>query len=47
VERLATEVGVSLRRVGAAGGATLFGVEVSRLRDAWEGPELDPSGPAT
>ena len=36
VDRLADDFGVPLRRVGTAGGATLFGVEVSRLRGAWE-----------
>jgi phosphoribosylformylglycinamidine synthase len=36
LERVASELGVPLRRVGTAGGATLLGVEVSRLRDARE-----------
>jgi phosphoribosylformylglycinamidine synthase len=36
VERLATELGVPLNGIGTAGGATLFGVEVSHQRDAWE-----------
>jgi phosphoribosylformylglycinamidine synthase II len=34
---LADELGVPLRAAGAAGGDTLLGVEVARLRDAWEG----------
>jgi phosphoribosylformylglycinamidine synthase len=34
---LAEEIGVPLRAVGRAGGATLLGVEVARLREAWEG----------
>ena len=37
LERLAAEVGVSLRAIGTAGGATLLGVEVARLHEAWEG----------
>jgi phosphoribosylformylglycinamidine synthase subunit PurL len=37
LERLAAELGVPLRAIGDAGGATLLGVEVARLRDAWEG----------
>jgi phosphoribosylformylglycinamidine synthase II len=36
LERLAAELGVPLLRAGTAGGATLFGVEVSQLRDARE-----------
>jgi phosphoribosylformylglycinamidine synthase subunit PurL len=36
IETLAGEVGVALRRVGAAGGGTLLGVELQRLRSAWE-----------
>jgi len=36
LERLAAELGVPLLRAGTAGGATLFGVEVSHLRDARE-----------
>jgi phosphoribosylformylglycinamidine synthase subunit PurL len=36
LERLADELGVPLRRAGTAGGATLFGVEVSHPRDARE-----------
>jgi phosphoribosylformylglycinamidine synthase II len=36
IEALAGEVGVALRRVGAAGGGTLLGVELQRLRSAWE-----------
>ncbi len=34
---LAQEYGVPLRTAGRAGGATLLGVEVARLRQAWEG----------
>jgi phosphoribosylformylglycinamidine synthase len=34
---LAEELGVSLRRLGAAGTGTLLGVEVARLRSVWEG----------
>jgi phosphoribosylformylglycinamidine synthase len=37
VESLGSEVGVSLRRIGAVGGGTLLGVELERLRSAWEG----------
>jgi phosphoribosylformylglycinamidine synthase len=37
IERLAGEQGVPLRRLGKAGGATLLGVELARLRGAWEG----------
>jgi phosphoribosylformylglycinamidine synthase len=36
VQALAREHGVELRHVGRAGGGTLLGVEVERLRDAWE-----------
>ncbi len=36
LERLASELGVPLLRAGTTGGATLFGVEVSRLREARE-----------
>jgi hypothetical protein len=36
LERLAAELGIPLLRAGTAGGATLFGVEVSLLRDARE-----------
>ena len=36
LEGLATELGVPLRRIGTAGGATLFGIEVSHLRDTRE-----------
>ncbi len=32
----AGEAGVATRRIGTVGGATLFGIEVARLRDAWE-----------
>jgi phosphoribosylformylglycinamidine synthase subunit PurL len=35
LEQLAAEIGVPLRAVGAAGGSTLLGVELSDLRDAW------------
>ncbi len=34
---LAAEIDVPLRRVGSAGGVSLLGVELDRLRDAWEG----------
>ena len=34
---LAAKLGVPVRGIGLAGGATLFGVELSRLRSAWEG----------
>jgi phosphoribosylformylglycinamidine synthase subunit PurL len=36
VERLAAETGTKIRRVGEAGGGTLLGVELERLRRAWE-----------
>jgi len=36
LQELAGEVGVAVRRMGTVGGDTLFGIEVSRLRDAWE-----------
>jgi phosphoribosylformylglycinamidine synthase len=36
LEHLASELGVPLLRAGTAGGATLFGAEVSQLRDARE-----------
>ena len=36
VERLAAKSGVPLRRVGSVGGGTLLGVELARLRRAWE-----------
>ena len=36
VERVASEIGVPIRVVGTAGGGTLLGVELSRLRSAWE-----------
>jgi hypothetical protein len=33
--------GVATCRIGTVGGDTLFGIEVARLRDAWEsGSEL-------
>ncbi len=46
LEELAGELDVPLRCVGVAGGGTLLGVEVGRLREAWEGPApgLDPDG---
>jgi phosphoribosylformylglycinamidine synthase len=37
VEHVASELGVPLRVVGTAGGGTLLGVELTRLRSAWEG----------
>jgi phosphoribosylformylglycinamidine synthase len=37
VEALADELGVPLRRIGAVGGGTLLGVELERLRSAFEG----------
>jgi phosphoribosylformylglycinamidine synthase II len=37
MRRLAVDRDVSLQSVGTAGGATLLGVEVDRLRGAWEG----------
>jgi phosphoribosylformylglycinamidine (FGAM) synthase-like enzyme len=36
VESVASELSVPLRRIGEAGGDTLLGVELSRLRSAWE-----------
>jgi phosphoribosylformylglycinamidine synthase len=36
LESIAVEQGVPLRRVGEVGGATLLGVELQRLRSAWE-----------
>jgi phosphoribosylformylglycinamidine synthase subunit PurL len=36
IEALAGGLGVPLRRVGEAGGGTLLGVELQRLRSAWE-----------
>jgi phosphoribosylformylglycinamidine synthase II len=36
LESVAAELGVPLRRVGEAGGGTLLGVELQRLRSAWE-----------
>ena len=40
LERLAEESGTKIRRVGDAGGATLLGVELERLRRAWtDSPE--------
>jgi phosphoribosylformylglycinamidine synthase subunit PurL len=35
LERLASELGVRLQRIGVAGGATLLGVELAELRTAW------------
>jgi phosphoribosylformylglycinamidine synthase len=35
--RLAADLGVSVQGIGLAGGATLFGVELARLRDSWRG----------
>jgi phosphoribosylformylglycinamidine (FGAM) synthase-like enzyme len=37
VQSLARELEVPLEAIGRAGGATLLGVEVVRLREAWEG----------
>jgi phosphoribosylformylglycinamidine (FGAM) synthase-like enzyme len=37
VLQLAGELGVPVHGVGLVGGATLFGLELSRLRHAWEG----------
>jgi phosphoribosylformylglycinamidine synthase II len=37
LERLADEVRVPLREIGRAGGASLLGVEVAQLREAWRG----------
>ena len=36
IEALAGEVGVAVRRVGEVGGGTLLGVELQRLRSAYE-----------
>jgi len=36
LERIAAETGAKIRRVGEAGGGTLLGVELERLRAAWE-----------
>ena len=36
IESVASELSVPLRRIGEAGGGTLLGVELSRLRSAWE-----------
>jgi phosphoribosylformylglycinamidine synthase subunit PurL len=36
IESVAAELGVPLRRIGEAGGATLLGVALDRLRSAWE-----------
>jgi phosphoribosylformylglycinamidine synthase len=36
IEDVADELSVPLRRVGEAGGGTLLGVELQRLRSAWE-----------
>jgi phosphoribosylformylglycinamidine synthase II len=48
VRALAHELGVTLRHVGSAGGDTLLGVELDRLREAWEAVPAglsDPEGP--
>ncbi|MBA2642953.1 MAG: hypothetical protein H0U82_08515, partial [Actinobacteria bacterium] len=39
VQELAAAIGVPVRAVGSAGGATLLGVELDRLRVAWEGSD--------
>ncbi len=39
VERVASEFGVPIRVIGTAGGDTLLGVELPRLRSAWEGSD--------
>ena len=39
VQRIAADVDVPLRVLGAAGGATLLGVEIAELRAAWEGDD--------
>jgi phosphoribosylformylglycinamidine synthase len=39
VRSLAEELGVPLWEVGAVGGGTLLGVELERLRYAWQGTE--------
>jgi phosphoribosylformylglycinamidine synthase len=45
LERLASSVGVPLRAIGRAGGATLLGVEIARLREAWTADAgSDPEG---
>jgi phosphoribosylformylglycinamidine (FGAM) synthase-like enzyme len=36
IERIAETSGVPLSRVGEVGGGTLLGVELQRLRSAWE-----------
>jgi phosphoribosylformylglycinamidine synthase len=36
IEELAEDEGVALRRLGRAGGGTLLGVELERLRSSWE-----------
>jgi len=36
LQELAGDAGVATRRIGTVGGDTLFGIEVARLRDAWE-----------
>jgi phosphoribosylformylglycinamidine synthase len=36
IETVAGELSVPLRRIGEVGGGTLLGVELQRLRDAWE-----------
>ena len=37
IESVAAELNVPLRRIGEAGGGTLLGVALDRLRSAWEG----------
>jgi phosphoribosylformylglycinamidine synthase II len=49
IRGLALELGVPLHGIGLAGGVSLFGVELERLREAWEGEtnaaaERTPSG---
>jgi len=39
IESVAGELSVPLHRAGEAGGGTLLGVELSRLREAFEGPD--------
>jgi phosphoribosylformylglycinamidine synthase II len=45
VESTAAGLGVPLRRVGEVGGATLLGVELSSLRQAWSGVRPHGSDP--
>ena len=44
LRELADELAVPLRAVGSAGGASVLGVELDRLREAWEGVGSDPWG---